>query len=355
MQALLGTPERADVWGLLEALACGDGKALLEALEALAETALDFDALLAELLEALQMLAVLQAVPNSMATDSGDGQIAAALSSALTPEDVQLFYQIGIQGRRDLPFAPTLKSGFEMIMLRMLAFKPLLPEPLLPESSTPAASVPPSGAPPRPNTGGHLASNDLAGNGAGSNGASGSHALEAHNPLDTGLSGHGVLATRQLRDEVPVYEVVPHQGEQLSGDTATDPMTCERWAGLIARLGLTGLTGELAANCEWVSEQSGVVHLRIAPSYAQLNSERARLGLQDALTARLGRQTKISVTVGERDSETPAQRATRLADERLAEATASLREDPKVAEICDMFGAVVDPQAVRLASRRVAR
>ena len=122
---MLGTIDRAHVYDLLDALAAGDGAALLDGVQRAAEYTVEFSDLLGEMLSALQRIAVAQLVPQANA-EEGDADAAriAALAGTLGREDVQLYYQIALIGRRDLPYSPDARTGVEMVLLRMLAFRP---------------------------------------------------------------------------------------------------------------------------------------------------------------------------------------------------------------------------------------
>ena len=121
--AMLGTVDRQDVYRLLMALAEGDGAQLLHAIEQAAEYATNFEGLLDELLAVLHRIAVIQAVPESLDNQLGDEEAMRMLTERFTPEYVQLLYQIGLVGKRDLPLSPSPQMGFEMTLLRMLAFE----------------------------------------------------------------------------------------------------------------------------------------------------------------------------------------------------------------------------------------
>src|SRR3546814_5417919 len=119
---MLGTVDRTRVGALLSALSAGDGKALLDEVATLAEFSPDWAGVLDALAEALHRVQVKQLVPDN---DVGAGGVdVEALASALRPEVVQLWYQMALNGRRDLSLAPSPRSGFEMCLLRMLAFRP---------------------------------------------------------------------------------------------------------------------------------------------------------------------------------------------------------------------------------------
>ncbi len=124
VRTMLGSIDHTAVYDILEALVQADGAQLLAAVQQLSEHAPDFSSVLEELLTLLHRIAVAQAVPEATDNSFGDRDNIIALAGRLAAEDVQLFYQLGLNGRRDLPLAPDLRSGFEMVLLRMLAFKP---------------------------------------------------------------------------------------------------------------------------------------------------------------------------------------------------------------------------------------
>ena len=123
VRALIGTVGRERLLGLLEALAACDAAAMVEALDRLAGEAADFETVLGEIIEALGRMAALQVVPAGRGDDEEIDSLR-ALAARIPPEALQLHYQIATMGRRDLPFAPHPRTGFEMTMLRMVAFAP---------------------------------------------------------------------------------------------------------------------------------------------------------------------------------------------------------------------------------------
>ena len=124
VRAMLGTLDHGQVYGVLQALLEGDARALLEAVRHLAEQGPDWAGVLAEMLNVLHRVAIAQVLPDAVDNGQGDRERVLALAAALPGEDVQFYYQMGLIGRRDLPLAPDPRSGFEMVLLRMLAFRP---------------------------------------------------------------------------------------------------------------------------------------------------------------------------------------------------------------------------------------
>jgi len=108
-----------------DALARADGPGLLAEVRELDLDAPDYDRALVELAAFLQRVAIVQIVPEAALQDEEfDAGSLTRLAEAISPEDIQLYYQIALGGRRDLGVAPEPRAGFEMTLLRMLAFRP---------------------------------------------------------------------------------------------------------------------------------------------------------------------------------------------------------------------------------------
>jgi DNA polymerase-3 subunit gamma/tau len=122
VQSMLGGIDRRDAHKLLAALARNDGAALMAEVARLDENAPDYAVVLDELGALLQRVALAQVVPQAIG-DEDEVRELAPLVAALQPDDVQLYYQIALIGRRDLPLTPDPRVGFEMTLLRMLAFR----------------------------------------------------------------------------------------------------------------------------------------------------------------------------------------------------------------------------------------
>ena len=119
---MLGTIDRGHVLRLIEALARRDGAALIAEVAQLDEQAPNFGTALDDLMSALQQITVMQLVPGAAVSEEAEAY--APFAERLSPEDVQLYYQIALQGRRDLPVCTDERMAFEMTLLRMLAFRP---------------------------------------------------------------------------------------------------------------------------------------------------------------------------------------------------------------------------------------
>ncbi|WP_269790351.1 DNA polymerase III subunit gamma/tau [Stenotrophomonas sp. Iso1] len=133
VRAMLGTVDRTQVSAMLDALTDGDGSRLLQVVATLAEFSPDWSGVLDALAEGLHRIQVQQLVPGAVVP--GEGIDSVAFAQRLRPEVVQLWYQMALSGRRDLHLAPSPRAGFEMAVLRMLAFRPSGAVPAVPEGS----------------------------------------------------------------------------------------------------------------------------------------------------------------------------------------------------------------------------
>ncbi len=131
VRSMLGNMDQHEIYGLLDALVDRDAEKVLSTIADMANYAPDFSALLDDLLGVLHRISIAQFVPDAVDNSQGDKELVLAVADRMSREDVQLLYQIGVNGQKDMPFAPDDRRGFEMTLLRMLAFTPLDPEELV--------------------------------------------------------------------------------------------------------------------------------------------------------------------------------------------------------------------------------
>ncbi|MFP4649028.1 MAG: DNA polymerase III subunit gamma/tau [Halorhodospira sp.] len=275
--AMLGAIERGHVLDVLEALAAGDGEALIRTARQMAGTAVDFDEALAELVATVHTLALAQQVPAVVDEDEPERERLMGLAGRIAAEDLQLYYQIGINARRDLPYAPDPATGFEMALLRMHAFRP---------AETPPRAL--SGGEPQ----GEAAA---AGQGAG--------------------GGH------------PGPPAPSSGAERQAGESA-------RWGEIVR--GLDGPLRMFAAHCEWGGREGQRVILRLDEAQAYLDSAERRERLQEALGEAFGEAITLRVEIGA-TTWTPAMAERQQAQQRQAEAEQALAEDPALQGLCRAF------------------
>jgi len=124
VSAMLGSIDQRDLHNLLTALVAGEGKQLLNEVRRISDFAPDYSAIFEDLLSLFHRITLEQVVPGSADNAVGDVEFVRQMAGEISPEDAQLFYQTALMGRKDLAVTPDARMGFEMTLLRMLAFRP---------------------------------------------------------------------------------------------------------------------------------------------------------------------------------------------------------------------------------------
>ncbi len=294
VRAMLGAFDSGQVQNLLETLASGDAESVMGAVDTLASEVTDFGEALSAVLSLLQKIALVQAVPDALA-GRPDIEAIKALASRMPPEDVQLFYQIGLIGRRDLPLAPDPRGGFEMALLRMLAFQP---------AGTEAGGAVPES--PREKT----------------------------DPK-----------RRAGTSPLPRRVTTAKAGSEGTRDPAS--VSAAEWPALVESLKLNGLARELASNCALRQASAKQLRLALAPEHAQLLRPGVQNKLESALHAVLRGKPALVVEVDAPNEDTPAAVRKRAEENRRAKAVEAIQGDAFVQDLCNTFGAKVDPELVQ--------
>jgi DNA polymerase-3 subunit gamma/tau len=308
VRAMLGTIDRDAVYRLLQTLADGNAAALLEEVGKADAFAPDYAAMLADMLSVLQRVAVAQQLPDAIDDTFGDRDAVVTLAGQLSPEDVQLFYQIGLIGRRDLSLSPDPRGGFEMVMLRMLAFQPDA------GLRNPARGVTVAAARP-------VAERKARGTAA----STGRDTAPA-------AAGTGQPAAAQVATPAPA---------RLQPETGA-------WSDIVGRLELKAVARELANNCALQEVTESAVRLSLDPSHSHLKNGVRVKQIEEALCAFYGHSIKLTVDdSAELVSETPARRQAREQRERQAQAVESIEQDENIRAFQDTFGATINYDSIR--------
>ena len=347
VKAMLGAIDQLEIYQIIRALMARDGARLLAQIARMGEYAPDYSGLLADILALLHRVAVAQALPEGIDNSLGDREEVLAIASHLSREDVQLYYQIGLIGQRDLALAPDPRTGFEMVMLRMLAFVPNVqaqaPDPAAQEASdttkksdgqTAIAPAPSSAAPlsaPLPAPLPAPLSSPL------------SSPLPA--PLPAPLSAGRTAPV--AADDKPVAGHAPTPAARPQTPSGALPLAPEHWADILVELALTGVTQSIAANCELVSVHEGLCQLVLKAQHAALWNKTHEERIAVALASRYGMPVKLALTVGDTNNETPAEVAQRRRDERLAAALLAIDNDARLQELLDSFDATLDRDTIK--------
>ena len=344
--AMLGTIDQGALHRILEALAAGDGPALMACAEDLAAHAADFSTVLGDLLRLLHDLAVAQVVPEALEGAEGDEARAKvqALAARIPPEDVQLYYQIALTGVRDLPYAPEARVAFEMTLLRMLAFQP--------EDSPGEGSGSPSGgatrapAAPKPAAAGTAALRGV---------------LDAQ-AAPPPAAAQPALAPEPEPEPAPVAEPAPAPAwtpepdpspalaqalSEAPGGPFPDLLLPANWGEALRTLDLAGVTLELAQHCVPLGDEGDRIRFALAPEAEPLYAAIHETRLAEALSARRGRPVRVQLEVASAEAETPAQRAARGRAEAQAAAEAAIESDAQVQALRAQFGAQIIPGSLR--------
>ena len=299
VRAMLGAVDRSRVVELIDAVAADDAPGVLTVVAAVASDAADYADVLGELVNTLHRIAVHQAVPGRADPDSDIADECGRLAERLSPEDVQLYYEIALRGRRDLALVPDPRLGLEMTVLRMLAFTPHAND-----------AVPPPAA---------------VGEAAGASQAR-TESVAASGPAAPREAARTTLAVAPL-------------------DPAS--MTADTWRSMVDGLGLSGLAGELASNSSLVEAHERRLKLELDPRHSALNTPGARKGLGRAIAQRFGRPMELEVVLDAPSRETPATERARDAAHRRQEAVRAIETDPGMRALCETFDARVDPALVQ--------
>ncbi|MBF7729170.1 DNA polymerase III subunit gamma/tau [Pseudomonas sp. N040] len=392
VRAMLGTLDHGQVYGVLNALLEGDARALLEAVRHLAEQGPDWNGVLAEILNVLHRVAIAQALPEAVDNGQGDRDRVLALAEALPAEDVQFYYQMGLIGRRDLPLAPEPRNGFEMVLLRMLAFRPadadgapgrLLKTPGISQATADSAANPVVGvaqtapvaapvsvpaAPPVPQPAAASVPAPVAPppvKPAAVIDLPWDEPAAVAPPLSAAPAGTPVEPDAS-DDEPPTaddsyYETAgeaqhylddlpPNAAQETVEDSLPEvaPATglAAEWLQLCPAIGLSGMTGSIAANCTLVARDGDNWTLHLDPAHSALFNASQQRRLNDALDQHLGRTIALQIQISKPAQETPAQANTRKRIERQRQAEEAIRNDPLIRQMIEQFGAVIRPDSI---------
>ena len=305
---MLGIVGEQDVEKVIEFLRSGDVHALLDHCAELADQNADFSELLHRLIEALHRMAV------SAATGTKD--------PAFSDEEIQLYYQIALMGSRDIALAPELRSGFEMTLLRMLAFAP--------ESS----SIPPRTGD-KENTGEGQLGNDP--DQQVSQQAKPDEAVD-HLSQDNSIVVEDGIA-QEAKEDAGILGGVTNQSAVTErsghGDMA-------RWYELVNELTVAGVTRMICENTVLERYELPEIDLCLDAEHDTLLSDAQTLQIERALAECVGQEVKLTIRLGEPATETPATRTKRVAQERQSAAEAAIGKDSTVAGIINTFGGKVE-------------
>ncbi len=340
---MLGSVSRDKVIRLLSAVLQRNATQTMAMVAELAELSPDFENVLAEFLSLLHHMSLAKTVPEALDEFVSAREALLKLSEQVCAEDLHLFYQIALIGRRDLPLSPDARNGFEMIMLRMLAFRPAS---VISTGQIMAEQVA------QPQTSATTQSTSKP---------------QAENKVEGRVEN-------KVAERAQVFAVTK---ESATASTDTQK-TSNDWREVVKALGLGGLVKQLAINCTMQQRDGCNIELHIERGHSNLINPKAKQRLQQALgeyfnidakldikvISQMGKQPEAqdgaqatndsknknemsSETKQEAKSETPAQTTKREIDQRQQQAVDAINEDGFTQILKENFNAEIIPGSVK--------
>jgi DNA polymerase-3 subunit gamma/tau len=301
VHAMLGSIAKQPVEAILHALAQANAPAILDHIDELSQFSPDFMDLLQQLVQFLHRIALVQHVPTVLTHDL-DIDVVAELAKRLSPEDVQLYYQIGLLGQKELELAPDPRSGFEMVMLRMLTFRPVKVD------------------------------------------------IRAEMPVNANAHTIAPATIQQSPPPATIQQQPPSVTPQLitPQEAATPPLALnlQNWESMVANL-KSGMTKQFASRCvlEYLDEMQ--CRLSLDPEFDSLLDDDSLEKLEKALRDLLAKPIKLSIEVKTLGEHTPAQLIVQAQENRQQEAVQAIYEDSTIVYFQDNFDAHVLPETIQ--------
>ena len=360
VESMLGTINSAHSENILRALANKDVANLMLVIEEMADNAVDFSMAIDELLMQLYYLSLVQLAPNTLSATDTNLTLIQQLAETIDAQTVQLYYQIGLISKRDITLAPSLRVGFEMALLRMMAFEPADTNIDSETMSNPSVQ-----------------SRSDVGNVADQTANQANDIRSMENPAQ--LSGPGSLKAQLNKAQVPEsisnkqQTTAPHTTNASPQEPAvlqnvvsseqpipSEPVTNKpspvavtlagnnEWGELVEQTQLIGLSKELAMHCACEKMLDDKIILILSPQSEHLfkpeRLEEIQVKLQQAMNKP---QLVVELNVEESDKETPSECLQRLDYEQLEQTKSNIKNDPGVKAIMSEFGATINEQSIK--------
>ena len=314
VRKMLGTIRSEHSSALIQGLLDSDADRIMQTVRDMSDDAVDFIAAIDEVLLQLYYLSLAQNIPAALAQKPVDHAAIGRLAEKVSREDIQLYYQIGLIGKRDITLAPDVRTGFEMTMLRMLSFSPASAAEQSSDSGPdgiPDSSVEPD------------SSNE-------------------QRPM-------GVEEAGRLAESTPGPE--PAETESAAAPVHTESGAAGKmkvdWGKIIALLDLNGLVNELAMHCSLAEYDESNARLLLNPEHEQLLSDSRRDAIAKALSKHFGHEIRVKIVLEKAETETPAEARARLAQERHDQTRDALYQEEGVQELMKEFGATMNESSIQ--------
>jgi len=323
---MLGSFDSHLITSLVEKILAQDALGVMTVLVKITEQVPDLKGVLDAILNLFHGIALYQQVPEACDAMFEEQGLAIAtiesLASTVTAEEVQLFYQIGLVGQRDLKLAPSIRSGLEMVLLRMLAFRPT--------SASDAKST----------------SNSV------SNQSTSSSSVKAlqNSPMKTVETAQnialniknetGIAEQAEIKEiAAPEYNEVPQQKMAVTIDSP--------WHDIVSALEIGGMDKQVAEQCILVQMNNNLIELALAPANAPFFNKDRETRIQQALQNLLAVDISLNIKMESVEGESPSARGERINKEDIASAESIIEDDADVKSLLDAFGGHIEPDSIQ--------
>lgn len=288
VNAMLGSMAQDDLLPLLKALAEQDGQQLFSIVNQLAEHAPDYGQLLEEMISLFHRIALSQIVPETNTDDS-----IAEFAKRFSPEDIQLYYQVALLTRRDLALTPSPHQGFEMAMLRMLAFKP------------------------------------------------NNHQIAAQPSTSTAIAIKETVPTPTASPNAAL-EKAPQVTAKPPAATPSTNTAAYNWRDIVPKLDLSGMSLMLASNCVLEKITDTTVRLSLSIHHQPMLNAKLKERIAEALSRYLNKTISLEINVTTETLATPVKQEQQEQESKLMQAKQTILSDPKIKKLIDMYDATLE-------------
>lgn len=318
VRSMLGAIDQSYLYELLHALQANNGSVVVEIAKQMQARSISFEAALNDLAILLHQIAMAQTVPSSIADDLPERAVLLDLAQQLSPETLQLYYQITLLGRRDIGLAPDEYAGFTMTLLRMLAFMPTEKSAFAPTEKLDHKTVQTRTAAPR--------------------------VAEKAEAIQSALSPAKTIAEVTAPEAASM--LVP---TQVTNEAQTSAFN-GNWRSLIEQNLKLGLARALAQNCEMIAYDADSITLRLAENQKHLASASYQDKLSSAINEYFGKKIKLNVEIGAENQaaiNTPAKQNASEKANIQSTATDAIMQDSFVQALMNDLGATIIPNSIK--------
>ncbi|OYY48858.1 MAG: DNA polymerase III subunit gamma/tau [Methylophilaceae bacterium 17-44-8] len=334
VRSMLGAIDQSYLYEIIQALLANDSATLISKAKDMDARSISFDAALGDLSAILHQIAIAKTCPNTIASDLPEHAALMSLAQSLSPETLQLYYQISILGRRDIGLAPDEYAGFTMTLLRMLAFTPQ--EKL--DNASPLERIVPTTSATTPNS---MPSVSMSAR---------LNALQKKSETQAEVAEPALEATSPavlINDgAVNAEHAETERVDTVKEATSTQPMFQGDWRTLVEQQLKLGLARALAQNCEMVTYDEHSITLKVAETHKHLVSPNYQDKLSEAIAQHFGRKIKLLFEIGS-EANTPAKQNAIEKATIQSNAESAILQDGFVQALMNDFGATIIPNSIK--------